>query len=86
MFGLLACVDLAKAQTLVIRNVALVDPDELASERSTLVLRDGVIAAIENPGARLSITSAREIDGNALFAMPGLMDAHVHAHRDGREA
>lgn len=86
LFGLLACVDLAKAQTLVIRNVALVDPDELASERSTLVLRDGVIAAIENPGARLSITSAREIDGNALFAMPGLMDAHVHAHRDGREA
>lgn len=76
----------AHAQTLVLRDIALVDPDEVAPSRATLVLRDGNIAAIESGDARIEIDDAIEIDGRALFAMPGLMDAHVHAHRDGREA
>jgi imidazolonepropionase-like amidohydrolase len=83
---LLACSAPAFAQVVVVRDVALVDPDGLAPARATLVLRDGAIAAIEPGDADVVIEDATEIDGRALFAMPGLMDAHVHAHRDGREA
>lgn len=83
---LLACSVSAWAQVVVVRDVALVDPDGIAPARATLVLRDGAIAAIEPGDEVIKIDGATEIDGHGLFAMPGLMDAHVHAHRDGREA
>lgn len=83
---LLACAAAASAQVVVVRDVALVDPDGVAPARATLVLRDGAIAAIDPADADLDLDDALEIDGRRLFAMPGLMDAHVHAHRDGREA
>jgi imidazolonepropionase-like amidohydrolase len=83
---LLPCAFLAQAQTVVVRDVALVDPDGNAPGRATLVLRDGVIAAVHAADSQAAIDGAMVIDGHALFAMPGLMDAHVHAHRDGREA
>ena len=86
LLGLLLCASGAQAQTLVVRDVALVDPDSQAPARATLVLRDGVIASIEASDAAVLVEGAQVIDGRALFAMPGLMDAHVHAHRDGREA
>lgn len=83
---LLACGASASAQIVVVRDVALVDPDGIAPARATLVLRDGVIAAIEPAASAIEVDGALEIDGRGLFAMPGLMDAHVHAHRDRREA
>ena len=83
---LLACAAAASAQVVVVRDIALVDPDGIAPARATLVLRDGAIAAIEPAGSAIAVDGASVIDGRRLFAMPGLMDAHVHAHRDGREA
>ena len=83
---LLVCAASAAAQVVIVRDVALVDPDGIAPQRATLVLQDGVFAAIEPRDAAVAIEGALEIDGRRLFAMPGLMDAHVHAHRDGREA
>lgn len=76
----------AAAQVVVVRDVALVDPDGIAPARATLVLRDGVISAIGPANGAIEVEGAIEIDGSPLFAIPGLMDAHVHAHRDGREA
>ena len=76
----------ASAQTVVVRDVALVDPEGIAPARATLVLRGGAIVAIEPGDSAIAVDGATEIDGRRLFAMPGLMDAHVHAHRDGREA
>jgi imidazolonepropionase-like amidohydrolase len=76
----------AEAQVVIVRDVALVDPDGSAPARATLVLRDGAIAAIEPAGKALAIEAAAVVDGRGLFAMPGLMDGHVHAHRDGRAA
>ena len=83
---LLVCAASAAAQAVVVRDVALVDPDGIAPARATLVLRDGAISAIEPVDTAIKIDGAIEIDGRRLFAMPGLMDAHVHAHRDRREA
>jgi hypothetical protein len=82
---LLVCGASASAQV-VVRDVALVDPDGIAPARATLVLQDGAITAIEPGDSAIAVDDALVIDGRNLFAMPGLMDAHVHAHRDGREA
>lgn len=73
-------------QALVIRDVGMVDPDHRAPPRATLVVRDGRIEAIHPADADVNIHGAVVIEGRSLFAMPGLMDAHVHAHRDAREA
>ena len=83
---LLVCAASAAAQVVIVRDVALVDPDGIAPQRATLVLQHGVITAVEPGDAAIAVEGALEIDGRRLFAMPGLMDAHVHAHRDGREA
>ncbi len=83
---LLVCASPAYAQAVVVRDIAVVDPDGVAPPRATLVLRDGVIAGLERHDAAIKVDGAVEIDGRGMFAMPGLMDAHVHAHRDGREA
>ena len=83
---LLVCGASASAQVVVVRDVALVDPDGIAPARATLVLQDGAITAIEPGDSAIAVDDALVIDGRNLFAMPGLMDAHVHAHRDGREA
>ena len=76
----------ASAQVVVVRDVAVVDPEGIAPARATLVMEGGVITAIEPGNVSVDLDGATEIDGRGLFAMPGLMDAHVHAHRDGREA
>lgn len=83
---LLVCGASASAQVVVVRDVALVDPEGIAPARATLVLRGGAITAIEPRDSAIEVNGATVIDGRSLFAMPGLMDAHVHAHRDGREA
>ena len=69
---LLACGASASAQVVVVRDIALVDPDGIAPARATLVLRDGAIAAIEPAGSAIAVDGASVIDGRRLFAMPGL--------------
>jgi len=56
--------------------------DTATTEIYTLSLHD----ALPISGAAIASDGATVIDGRGLFAMPGLMDAHVHAHRDRREA
>ncbi|HEX5475825.1 MAG TPA: amidohydrolase family protein [Vicinamibacterales bacterium] len=61
--------------SLVIRNVTVVDGGR-ATLSSSLVIRGGTIAAVVpaagTPAATLTL------DGTGLFAIPGLIDAHVH--------
>jgi allantoinase len=51
-----------------------------ASPRDILI-RDGVISALVEPGAS---AADEEIDATGLFALPGVVDGHVHFNDPGR--
>jgi imidazolonepropionase-like amidohydrolase len=63
------------AASLAVRNVTLVDGTSAAPRRGVnVVVRDGRIASVGAEPANADVT----IDGSGLFALPGLIDAHVH--------
>ncbi|MDF1605621.1 dihydroorotase [Nocardioides sp. YIM 152315] len=73
--------------TYVIKNVAV-----LGGEPTDLLLRDGMIAGIEEPGgvetgarAPSSTTELEVVDATGLIALPGLVDLHTHLREPGRE-
>jgi imidazolonepropionase-like amidohydrolase len=79
--ALVVCAPLIIAQSrpqpasLAIRNVTVIDGTGAAPRPAVNVLaREGRIAAI-GPDA---VTADVTIDGTGLFALPGLIDAHVH--------
>jgi imidazolonepropionase-like amidohydrolase len=63
---------------LVLRNIRIVDGLGGLRERATLVVRDGLVAAVGD-GARTSVPrNATIVDGRGLTVLPGLIDCHVH--------
>lgn len=68
----------ASAQTIAIRNVAVVDArDSLPRANQTVVIRGNRIVAVA-PDASIP-AGARLIDGTGKYVIPGLWDMHVHA-------
>ena len=78
---LAAAPDVAAAESaVVIERCTLFDPQrgEMLPER-TIVIRGEKIAAVLGPGEAAEVPAgARRIDGRGKFAIPGLIDAHVH--------
>ena len=63
---------------LAIRKARVIDGLGGATEKATLLIRDGRIAALGDEG-RVSIPrGATSIDGRGLTILPGLIDCHVH--------
>lgn len=59
-----------------ITNVTVIDPDAgVAHPRRDIILDGGRIAGVE----KAACTAPGALDGTGLFAIPGLIDAHVHA-------
>lgn len=56
----------------------------LGERPADLLLRDGVIAQIGEPGA-LTGVDAQQVDAAGLVALPGLVDLHTHLREPGRE-
>jgi dihydroorotase len=54
----------------------------LGGDRTDLLLRDGVVAAL---GRGLSSAGATVVDADGLVALPGLVDLHTHLREPGRE-
>src|SRR5262249_36607415 len=72
-----ACADESSS---LIEGCAVFDPasGKMLPER-TIVIRGDRIAAVTGPDAPVDIpTGAVRIDGRGRFALPGLIDAHVH--------
>jgi len=68
---------------LLIRGGRVVDPSQGLDEVLDLLLVNGAVSALsKNVGPA---AEAREIDGNGLIVMPGLIDAHVHLREPGQE-
>jgi imidazolonepropionase-like amidohydrolase len=65
------------AQDLVIANARILDGNGGVTERGTLVVRDGRIAAV-GATAGGAPANARRIDAGGRTVMPGFIDAHRH--------
>lgn len=63
---------------LAIRGAIVISDGAYARD---ILIRDGRVAALVEPGAS---SAAEEIDARGLFAMPGIVDAHVHFNDPGR--
>ncbi|MDA0832180.1 MAG: amidohydrolase family protein [Planctomycetota bacterium] len=80
IFASCAAPSLADDAPLAITNVTLFDSASAKMlDGRTIVIEGERIAAIGTPEAPISIPdTARIIDGDGKFAIPGLIDAHVH--------
>ena len=72
-----------QSELLVIVGARVLDPASGLDGLRTIVVRDGRIAGIENPGTVPS--GARVIDAQGLWAAPGFIDLHVHFREPGEE-
>lgn len=68
---------------LVVRRVTVVDPATAeARENQAVRIAGGLVAAVDDDhggGGAPGDAGVAEIDGGGLFAVPGLIDCHVHA-------
>ena len=66
------------SRSVVIRNVRVFDVQSAALLEGTrdVVVRDGKIAAVDQPG--VAAAGLAEIDGRGETLLPGLVDAHTH--------
>lgn len=71
------------ATDLLIRNVTLVSP--AGQRRVNISMSDGAFSAILSPGATPIVPAAETIDATGLYALPGLIDGHVHFRSPGLE-
>jgi dihydroorotase-like cyclic amidohydrolase len=69
---------------LLIVNGRLLDPERRIDRTADLLIRDGKIAAIANPGS-LAGADARRIDAAGLVVAPGFLDMHTHLREPGTE-
>jgi len=69
---------------ILIRGGRLVDPATGTDALRDLLLRDGVVAAVEQPGQLAKIANATVIDATGLVVAPGLVDIHVHLREPGQ--
>ncbi|MGC2636533.1 MAG: dihydroorotase [Acidobacteriaceae bacterium] len=68
---------------ILIRGGRVVDPASSLDAQRDVLLRDGKIAALENPGV-LKAPSAEVFDAKGLIVAPGLIDIHVHLREPGQ--
>jgi hypothetical protein len=70
--------------TVVISNVGLVPmTSDTLIQGTTVLIRDGRIAAVARDGSIRLPSGARRIDGRGKYLIPGLADMHVHLYSDG---
>ncbi|QRP43532.1 amidohydrolase family protein [Amycolatopsis sp. FDAARGOS 1241] len=67
------------AADLTVRHVSVVDPatDDVAGARAIRIAAGRITAVEPDPGGPVG---AGELDGSGLFALPGLIDCHVHVN------
>jgi dihydroorotase len=70
---------------LVIRGARLLDPRTGLDGTRDLVVRDGEIAELAEPGGAPEVEGAEAVDADGLLVLPGFVDPHVHLRVPGQE-
>jgi dihydroorotase len=73
------------AATLILRGARLVDPRLGLDAPRDLVVREGRIAELAEPGGAPEIESAELVDAEGLLVVPAFVDPHVHFRVPGQE-
>jgi len=69
----------------IISNIRLIDPLSEYDDICDVVINNGIIESINNPGTQKKSDDTEEfIDGAGLIAAPGLVDVHVHFRDPGQ--
>ncbi len=74
-----------RPSAVLVRGAHLLDPRTGLDGPGDLLLRDGTIAEIGEPGALSVPDGAEVVDAERLHAFPGFVDPHVHLRTPGRE-
>lgn len=72
-------------QPVVIEGGHVIDAATGVDGNFDVLIKDGVIAAIEQPGLLKSAADVRRIDATGKWVMPGCVDLHVHLREPGEE-
>ncbi len=67
---------------LLIRNGILIDPSQSLEGKRDLLIRDGVVASIEE---KIAAEGVETFDAQGLIVAPGFIDMHVHLREPGQE-
>lgn len=70
--------------TLLIRDVELLDPAAGIEGRHDVLIRDGIVAELGEPGS-IEPGEAELIEGEGLHVFPAFFDPHVHLRTPGQE-
>jgi len=70
--------------SLLILGGLAIDPATGLELPRDLLLRDGLIAAVEAPGGLASVEADATLDATGLIVAPGLVDIHVHLREPGQ--
>ncbi|HEY6448914.1 MAG TPA: dihydroorotase [Acidobacteriaceae bacterium] len=68
---------------ILIRGGRVIDPASRLDAQRDVLLRDGKVAALENPGT-IQAPGAEVFDAKGLIVAPGLIDIHVHLREPGQ--
>lgn len=72
--------------TRILENLRIIDPSQDMDEQGSIIIKDGVIAAIGAKAANQGAPEGAEIiDCSGLIAMPGLVDTRVFIGEPGTE-
>ena len=69
---------------LLITGGHVVDPASHLDQPSDILVRNGLIAAVDKPGAFASVPGLQTVDATSLIVAPGLIDMHVHLREPGQ--
>jgi dihydroorotase len=75
----------APPATLILRSARLLDPRTGLDASRDLVIREGSIAELSEPGGAPEIQGAEVVDAEGLLAVPAFVDPHVHFRVPGQE-
>jgi dihydroorotase len=70
---------------LLIRSAHVLDPREDLDEPADILVRDGRIAELGDPGSLAAHADAETLDATGRHAFPGFVDPHVHLRTPGQE-
>jgi dihydroorotase len=70
--------------SVLIRGGRVIDPESGLDALQDVLLRDGLVAAVDAPGAFATVTVTNAIEAAGCVVAPGLIDIHVHLREPGQ--